>query len=327
MIIAKENKKSGFVFLDIYDILLFAKAGDFLFDEYLKTFICAAECGSFSKAAETLFLSPNAVKKRINQLEESTGLSLFERNIKGIKLTDAGKSFYNDSKTFVQNYNNSVERAKNIQKSSSGIVKIGIMDTFADEFMTAKWFSVHETPRNVKTGMVFFGTSNENMNTMLKSIGNDIDLAVDICDEKLAKKFGIKAVKISEARICCAVPLNHRLANKDEITPDDLCGEKIAILKSGRTELWDELIGNIKNDFYGIELFEIEKYSIKTFNRCENENRIIFTTENSKRVYPFFKSIPLAKTYPVPFGLYYSKNADEKTMELINTIKSFSPEI
>ena len=107
------------------------------------------------------------------------------------------------------------------------------MDTFADEFMTAKWFSVHETPRNIKTGMVFFGTSNENMNTMLKSIGNDIDLAVDICDEKLAKKFGIKAVKISEARICCAVPINHRLANKEEITPDDLCGEKIAILKSG----------------------------------------------------------------------------------------------
>ena len=326
MIIAKENKKSGFVFWDIYDILLFAKAGDFLFDEYLKTFICAAECGSFSKAAETLFLSPNAVKKRINQLEESTGLSLFERNIKGIKLTDAGKSFYNDSKTFVQNYNNSVERAKNIQKSSSGIVKIGIMDTFADEFMTAKWFSVHETPRNVKTGMVFFGTSNENMNTMLKSIGNDIDLAVDICDEKLAKKFGIKAVKISEARICCAVPLNHRLANKDEITPDDLCGEKIAILKSGRTELWDELIGNIKNDFYGIELFEIEKYSIKTFNRCENENRIMFITENCGKVYPFCKSIPLSKKYTIPFGIYVPYNTSERISSFIEKIRDFSPE-
>ncbi|MBR2639153.1 MAG: LysR family transcriptional regulator, partial [Oscillospiraceae bacterium] len=68
-----------------------------MFDEYLKTFICAAECGSFAKAAEALFLSPNAVKKRIGCLEESLGFLLFERNLKGIRLTPAGKSFYEDS--------------------------------------------------------------------------------------------------------------------------------------------------------------------------------------------------------------------------------------
>lgn len=296
-----------------------------LFDEYLKTFICAAECGSFSKTAELLYLSPNAVKKRINQLEESTGLLLFERTLKGIKLTEAGKSFYSDSKTFVQNFNNSVERAKKIQESDAEILKIGIMDTFADEFMTAQWFQVHEETKNIKTGMVFFGTSNDSMSTMLKSIGNDINLAVDICDEKLAKKFGIKAIKISEARICCAVPVNHRLANKEEISPDDLCGEKIAVLKSGRSELWDNMINSIKEDFYGIEFFEIEKYSLKAFNRCENENRIIFMTQNSGRVYPFCKTIPINKIYKIPFGIYYPEKPSEKTISFIETIKSFTP--
>ena len=69
-----------------------------LFNEYLKTFICAAECGSFAKTADVLYLSPNAVKKRINSLEEDLGFPLFERTLKGISLTSAGKSFYNDSK-------------------------------------------------------------------------------------------------------------------------------------------------------------------------------------------------------------------------------------
>ena len=61
-----------------------------MYDQYLKTFICGAECGSFTKAAELLYLSPNAVKKRIGSLEESTGISLFERTLKGEKLTSAG---------------------------------------------------------------------------------------------------------------------------------------------------------------------------------------------------------------------------------------------
>lgn len=307
-------------------VILMAEGGDFMFDEHLKTFICVAECGSFTKAAELLYLSPNAIKKRIACIEESTGIKLFERTLKGEKLTSAGKSFYGDAKNMVQSYNNAVERAKRIQESSEDILKIGIMDTFSDEFMIAKWFQNSEKNELLKTSMVFYGKSREGLETMLKSLGSDIDFAVDICDEKLAKKFGVKTEKISEAKICCAVPLGHRLYEKEELTPADLCGEKAAVLKNGRSELWDEVIRKIKNDFFGIDFFEIDKYSIKTFNRCENENRIVLMTENSGRVYPFCKSIPLNKTYTIPFGVYYNENPSEKALSFIEKIKSFSPE-
>lgn len=296
-----------------------------MFDEYLKTFICAAECGSFSKAAETLFLSPNAVKKRINQLEENLGFSLFDRTIKGITLTPAGKSFYDDSKKLVQSFNNAAEKAKSISENKSDTVRIGIMDTFSDEFMLANWFSKDEEKHRMHSSIFFFGTSNEDL--MFQSIGNDIDICVDIYNEQTAKKFGLNSIKLSESKICCAVPLSHRLAGKTIIHPVDLCGEKIATLKNGRNQVWDHAVSTIKEDFFGISIFEIEKFNIKTFNRCENENRIMFVTENSEKVYPFYKCIPLSKTYIIPFGLYYSKNATAKTTELIKLIKSFSPEI
>ena len=295
-----------------------------MFDEYLKTFICAAECGSFAKAAEALFLSPNAIKKRINSLEESLGFPLFERTLKGIKLTSAGKAFYEDSKKLVQSYNNAAEKAKSISENKSDSVRIGIMDTFADEFMLASWFPAERENHRERSSMFFFGTSSENTNNMFQSVGKDIDICVDIFDEQIAKTFGINAVKISETEICCAVPFNHRLSGKTEISFDDLCGEKIATLKKGRSLVWDNAISSIKEDYFGFNIFEIEKFNIKTFNRCENENRIMFVTENSKKVYPFFKCIPLTKTYSVPFGLYYSKNANERTMKLIELIKSFS---
>lgn len=296
-----------------------------MFDEYLKTFICAAECGSFAKASEVLFLSPNAVKKRIGCLEESLGFPLFERTLKGIKLTSAGKTFYEDSKKLVQDYNNAAERAKSIFENKSDTVRIGIMDTFADEFMLSNWFPADEENYRTHSGMFFFGTTSENAENMFRSVGKDIDLCVDIYDEKAAKKYGLNSLKLSEAKICCAVPLNHRLSGRAEISFDDLCGEKIATLKNGRSPIWDSAVSSIKEDFFGINISEIEKFSIKTFNQCENENRIMLVTENSGRVYPFCRCIPLLKTYPIPFGLYYSKNPDEKTLKLIDIIKSFAP--
>ena len=40
-----------------------------MYHPHLKAFLCVAECGSFSKAAEKLFVSATAVMKQMNQLE------------------------------------------------------------------------------------------------------------------------------------------------------------------------------------------------------------------------------------------------------------------
>ena len=297
-----------------------------MYDEYLKTFICAAESGSFSKAAELLYLSPNAVKKRIGYIEENTGLCLFERTLKGIKLTSAGRSFYSDSKAMLKDFIDSVERARNIQDSHDNIVRIGIMDTFADEFLTAKWLSYHERTKGIKTSMLLYGNSSENLSTMFKSIGKDIDLAVDIYDEKTAKKFGISAVKLSEAKICCSVPENHRFAQKSFIEPKDLCGEKVMILKSGRNGIWDKLIESIKNDYFGIELEEIDDYSIRSLNRCENENKVMIITENGAGIYPFCKIVPMSAEYRIPFGIYYSGSGKKSVLEFVEKLLELVPE-
>ena len=46
----------------------------------LKAFVRVAECGSFTKAAESLYLSPTAVMKQINALEKHLDLILLERS-------------------------------------------------------------------------------------------------------------------------------------------------------------------------------------------------------------------------------------------------------
>lgn len=57
----------------------------------LKSFAAAAKVGSFSRAAETLFVTQGAVSRQVKQLEQWLGKSLFYRTPQGIQLTEGGR--------------------------------------------------------------------------------------------------------------------------------------------------------------------------------------------------------------------------------------------
>ena len=72
-----------------------------MYNPQLDTFICVVEAGSFSKAADKLYISPPAVIKQINSLENILGVQLFARTHRGLVVTAAGESLYQDAKYMV----------------------------------------------------------------------------------------------------------------------------------------------------------------------------------------------------------------------------------
>ena len=54
-----------------------------MYNPLLDTFLAVIDCGSFTKAAEKLFISPTAVMKQMNSLEEHLNLKLIERTPAG----------------------------------------------------------------------------------------------------------------------------------------------------------------------------------------------------------------------------------------------------
>ena len=60
----------------------------------LKSFHAAAETGSLTAAGEKLEISQSAVSRQIAALEESLGVSLFQRHARGLVLTDAGHALH-----------------------------------------------------------------------------------------------------------------------------------------------------------------------------------------------------------------------------------------
>ncbi|KRG63804.1 LysR family transcriptional regulator [Stenotrophomonas terrae] len=60
----------------------------------LDVFVCVADAGSFTAAAERLHLTASAVGKSIARLEDRLGRTLFHRTTRRMSLTEAGITFY-----------------------------------------------------------------------------------------------------------------------------------------------------------------------------------------------------------------------------------------
>jgi len=68
----------------------------------LQAFLAVAESGSFSRAAERLFLTQPAVSKRIAALESELGTQLFDRIGRRIHLTEAGHALLTRAQTVLR---------------------------------------------------------------------------------------------------------------------------------------------------------------------------------------------------------------------------------
>lgn len=91
--------------------------------ELLKRLAKINQTGSFSKAADCLFVSRQALMSQIRVLEKQLGFSLFKRTNHGTTLTVAGRMYLDNSLRMVHSYNAMIGRC---HEAASGIPSIRI---------------------------------------------------------------------------------------------------------------------------------------------------------------------------------------------------------
>lgn len=102
-----------------------------IFDFRLKVFFTVSQKLSFTKAAETLFVSQPAVTKHIKELEEQLGTSLFKRNGSNISLTHAGQILVKHTQHIFETYAALENELAQLNDSVSGNIRIGASTTLA----------------------------------------------------------------------------------------------------------------------------------------------------------------------------------------------------
>jgi DNA-binding transcriptional LysR family regulator len=91
----------------------------------LQAFLAIAETGSFSRAADTIFVSQPAISKRIAGLEDELGARLFDRIGRRVQLTPVGQALINPARAILNDIDDAKRRVANLSGEISGRLGLG----------------------------------------------------------------------------------------------------------------------------------------------------------------------------------------------------------
>ena len=101
--------------------------------KFLKTFQVAARLQSFKAAAEELFVTPSAISHQIKALEEQLGVSLFERGVRTLTLTDAGENYLEHINDIFSKLESVTEQLQ--VRYGRTIIRLNVPPFFANEML------------------------------------------------------------------------------------------------------------------------------------------------------------------------------------------------
>ena len=277
-----------------------------MYNPQLETFIRVADAGSFSKAAEEAFITPTAVIKQINILESSLGVKFFDRTHRGLTLTKAGRSLYQDTKYIIRYCKDSVTRAKNAMQEDMNVIRVGSSPVTPAQLLMELWSGIQQRYPDMKFQIVPFENTPENAREILANLGQNIDVVGGIFDETMLHLRGCAGLELMRGPFYCAVSIHHRLAAKDRIQLEDLYGENLLLMHRGWSHYVDQLRDDLWQHHPQIHIVDFEFYSMDVFNRCENSNDVLLAIPGWANVHPLLRLIPVEWEYSIPFGILHS---------------------
>lgn len=298
-----------------------------MFNHNLTTFVHVVDCGSFTKAADKLFITPTAVMKQINSLEAHLNLKLIERTSQGVRLTPAGEVIYKDAKFLFDFSKRSIENARHAMDIHDKTFCVGTsLLNPAKPFMDL-WYKVNDQFPDYKLHLVPFEDDHEGILSEIEQLGTKFDFLLGVCDSK-QWLHRCNMLPLGRYKKMCAVSREHPLAGKKCLKLSDLYGETLMMVKEGDSETNDLIRSDLRKNHPAIQIEDTPQfYDISVFNRCIETGNVLLMLECWQDVHPALISIPVKWEYCLPYGLLYALNPTEDVMRFVNAIKSLSKKV
>jgi DNA-binding transcriptional LysR family regulator len=110
----------------------------------LRAFIAVADLGSFTAAAAELHLSQSALSRRIDKLEETLTVRLFERTTRKVALTPVGREFVRRARELVDGLDESLLGIRDIGARMRGEVTVACVPSAVRYFLPQVLRGYHE---------------------------------------------------------------------------------------------------------------------------------------------------------------------------------------
>jgi len=201
----------------------------------IEAFVQVAQHRSFSKAADSLFLTQPSVTARIQSLERDLGEALFERNGRGVRLTEMGTTFLPFARRSLKALQEGRDALDGMRNLDIGSLKLGsalTVSTYVLPKILKKYCSAYP---GVEVS-VHTGRSEQVLQMVLS---DDVHCAL----ERTVHHADIATVPLYEDDLVLVASPQHRFARSGTATIEDVGREPLILFDKGSS--YNQLIQGV----------------------------------------------------------------------------------
>src|SRR3954453_22756062 len=189
---------------------------------HLRTIAAVARHGSFSKAADELYLAQSAVSQQVRRFEEELGVEVFRRNSRSVELTAEGEVVLEYAHRVLREVDGLHSELGELTGLVRGEVRIGGMYPTGPYDLAEILAEFRMRHPGVAINMV-----EDTQEDVLKRLRTDeLDCAFTAVEpDTLGDEYA--ATLIWEEEFVVALPVDHPLAGDGHVTFDQLAGEDL----------------------------------------------------------------------------------------------------
>ena len=203
-----------------------------MYNPQLETFLKVAALGSFSAAAQSMYISPSAVIQQINSLERELNVSLFERSRHGVALTEAGRYLQSEAADYILRGNEMRQRL-NILSNGERPLRIGTSENYKVRLLFDLWTEYARINPSAEAELFVLQGNGEN--------AEEVDLIEGLqTHASWQKNFMFYPLRRVPIGIC--VGRHHPLAGQKLLTPDMLADYELLIASDVLSPHADDLM-------------------------------------------------------------------------------------
>ncbi|WP_372791432.1 LysR substrate-binding domain-containing protein [Paraconexibacter sp.] len=190
---------------------------------HLRSFIAVAEERHFRRAAERLHMSQPPLSQQIKALEEALGVTLLDRDRRGVRITDAGAVFLDRARAVLAAMDGAADAARRAQAGELGRLSIGFVGS-------SMYGRVPEILRRFRATHPEVHLSLRELNTAAQVdalVHGDIDVGFL---RPPVSADGVEIESLLEEPVVVVMPEDHRLVGMPSLTLMHLRRERFVLL-------------------------------------------------------------------------------------------------
>ena len=283
-------------------------------DRQIESFLCIAEMSSFSKAAEALYISRQALKKQMDSLEEELQIRLFHRTAKGTSLTPEGERFYSGARVLFDDMNDLVEECRFIAHNEN---TVRVIHPFQHKCLLQDALDAFALQCPEYNLDIMLNNSGKNSTQVARLVTEGAVDVAEVIRNEIENIEEFNYIKIADLQYNCIVSRSHPFAERSSVRIEDLSDQTLGIRVNGNGELLHEIHTRCHNlHFLESSGPEISQLFYVCYRKGIFVSRSMFSTELDQ-----FTSIPLESPITVESGIVFRKKIRPVVTRFIEIVK------